>query len=90
MSAIVDATAETKKDEPLHINVKDLVFNYPGREPILRSLNMQLTNGARCLLIGANGAGKSSLLRILAGRYGDHFFFSVLINKLHIFLFLGI
>eukprot|EP00602_Paraphysomonas_sp_CaronLab_P003246 CAMPEP_0185018612 /NCGR_PEP_ID=MMETSP1103-20130426/1275_1 /TAXON_ID=36769 /ORGANISM="Paraphysomonas bandaiensis, Strain Caron Lab Isolate" /LENGTH=278 /DNA_ID=CAMNT_0027548475 /DNA_START=155 /DNA_END=991 /DNA_ORIENTATION=+ len=30
---------------------------------------MQLTNGARCLLIGANGAGKSTILRILAGRH---------------------
>ena len=41
-----------KKDEPLHIDVKDLTFNYPGRDAILRNLNMQLTNGARCLLIG--------------------------------------
>ena len=30
---------------------------------------MQLTNGARCLLIGANGAGKSTILRILGGRH---------------------
>ena len=39
------------------------------REPILRGLNMQLSNGARCLLIGANGAGKSSILRLLGGRH---------------------
>lgn len=30
---------------------------------------MQLSPGARCLLIGANGAGKSTILRILAGRH---------------------
>lgn len=30
---------------------------------------MQLTDGARCLLIGANGAGKSTLLRVLSGRH---------------------
>jgi len=60
---------ETTEKDPLHINVKDLTFSYTGREPILRNLNMQLTNGARCLLIGANGAGKSTLLRILAGRH---------------------
>lgn len=58
-----------EKKEPLHIDVRDLTFAYPGREPILRNLNMQLTNGARCLLIGANGAGKSSILRILGGRH---------------------
>eukprot|EP01031_Cornospumella_fuschlensis_P036256 gene36256-43982_t len=54
---------------PLHIDVKDLTFAYPGKDAVLRSLNMQLTDGARCLLIGANGAGKSTLLRILSGRH---------------------
>lgn len=54
---------------PIHIDVKDLTFGYVGREPVLRNLNMQLTNGARCLLIGANGAGKSTILRILSGRH---------------------
>jgi CCR4-NOT complex subunit CAF16 len=53
----------------MHINVTDLTFGYAGREPVLSNLNMQLSNGARCLLIGANGAGKSTLLRILAGRH---------------------
>lgn len=57
------------KEEPMHINVNDLTFGYVGREPVLRHLNMQLTNGARCLLIGANGAGKSTILRILSGRH---------------------
>lgn len=54
---------------PMHIDVNDLTFGYAGREPVLRNLNMQLTNGARCLLIGANGAGKSTILRILSGRH---------------------
>jgi ABC-type bacteriocin/lantibiotic exporter with double-glycine peptidase domain len=44
-------------EQPLHINVRDLTFAYPNQAPVLRNLNMQLTNGARCLLIGANGAG---------------------------------
>jgi CCR4-NOT complex subunit CAF16 len=55
--------------DPMHVNVKDLTFGYVGREPVLRNLNMQLTDGARCLLIGANGAGKSTILRILSGRH---------------------
>lgn len=54
---------------PLHIDVNNLTFGYAGREPVLRNLNMQLTDGARCLLIGANGAGKSTILRILSGRH---------------------
>lgn len=52
-----------------HVDVRNLTFAYPGRPAVLRDLNMQLTDGARCLLIGANGAGKSTLLRILAGRH---------------------
>ena len=36
---------------------------------MLRNLKMQLPNGARCLLIGANGAGKSTILRVLSGRH---------------------
>ena len=48
---------------------QDLTFGYVGREPVLRNLKMQLTNGARCLLIGANGAGKSTILRVLSGRH---------------------
>jgi CCR4-NOT complex subunit CAF16 len=61
--------SEVSAQSPLHIDVQNLTFAYPGRDPILRNLNMQLTNGARCLLIGANGAGKSSILRILGGRH---------------------
>ena len=36
---------------------------------MLQGLSLQLERGSRTLLIGANGAGKSSLLRILAGRH---------------------
>jgi ABC-type bacteriocin/lantibiotic exporter with double-glycine peptidase domain len=54
MSSFDTKSSEGSKETeaPLHIDVRDLTFNYPGREPILRNLNMQLTNGARCLLIG--------------------------------------
>lgn len=69
MSTFAPNTAATELEQPMHIDVKDLTFGYVGREPVLRHLNMQLTNGARCLLIGANGAGKSTILRILSGRH---------------------
>jgi CCR4-NOT complex subunit CAF16 len=63
------AEVEPQENRIMHIDVNDLTFGYVGREPVLRNLNMQLTDGARCLLIGANGAGKSTLLRILSGRH---------------------
>jgi CCR4-NOT complex subunit CAF16 len=51
------------------VDIKNLTFAYPGQPPVLKDLNLQLTEGSRCLLIGANGAGKSTLLRILSGRH---------------------
>lgn len=69
MASSSSAGDEGAAAAPMHIDVKDLTFGYAGREPVLRHLNMQLTNGARCLLIGANGAGKSTILRILSGRH---------------------
>ena len=41
--------------DAMHIDVKNLTFGYAGRKPVLKNLNMQLTDGDRCLLIGANG-----------------------------------
>ena len=52
------------------IEVRGLTFAYPGaREPVLDDLSFALPAGARCLLLGANGVGKSTLLRLLAGRH---------------------
>lgn len=50
----------------LHINVNNLTFRYQAdQRPILNNLNMQLTDGARCLLIGANGAGKNIFIVLM-------------------------
>ncbi|KAJ3382812.1 CCR4-NOT regulatory complex component [Lobulomyces angularis] len=49
------------------IEVKDLNFSF-GAEPVLQDFSLTLPKGSRCLLTGANGAGKSTILRILAGK----------------------
>ncbi len=52
------------------IAIHDLTFRYPGTaEPVLRELSLALDPGARCLLLGANGVGKSTLLRLIGGRH---------------------
>ncbi len=52
------------------IEVRDLVFSYPGAAaPIFSRLSFALAPGARCLLLGANGVGKSTLLRLIGGRH---------------------
>ena len=56
------------------VEVTDLTFSYDSDPDnvILQHLNLTLPTGSRCLLIGCNGSGKSSLLRILAGRHLTH------------------
>src|SRR6266581_1477186 len=41
-------------------------FHPPDRE-VLRGINISMFPGAKIGVLGANGAGKSSLLRIMAG-----------------------
>jgi CCR4-NOT complex subunit CAF16 len=55
-------------DEPAVV-VRRLTFAYPGGTSVFRGLSLAIPAGARCLLLGANGVGKSTLLRLLAGRH---------------------
>lgn len=51
------------------VDVQNLTFRFNSEsEPALHDCNLALTRGSRCLLIGANGAGKSTILRLLAGK----------------------
>lgn len=44
------------------VEVSNLFFRFnPDTPDILRDVNLELQRGSRCLLIGANGAGKSPL-----------------------------
>jgi len=55
---------------PPALEIRDLTFAYPGLPaPIFSRLSFVLPAGARCLQLGANGVGKSTLLRIVAGRH---------------------
>src|SRR5437762_13809135 len=57
------------KDGPA-IEVRGLGFRYPGAPaPVWSGLDLSIAAGARCLLLGANGVGKSTLLRLIAGRH---------------------
>eukprot|EP00158_Paraphelidium_tribonemae_P006422 Partr_v1_DN27811_c1_g1_i1_m23135 putative (ABC) transporter len=60
-------TAPISEQPSAAISVKNLSFSYGGPQ-ILSDLTLELPYGSRCLLVGCNGVGKSSLLRILAGK----------------------
>ncbi len=49
------------------IQIKDLHFGYPRQEELFNSLSVHLEAGSITGLLGKNGAGKTSLLKLLTG-----------------------
>lgn len=47
------------------IDFKDVTFAYPGKEPCLREMTWSIGPGDRIGILGANGAGKTSLLKLI-------------------------
>lgn len=63
------ATNSETTDSPVLplANVVNLCFNYDGI-PCLHNITLGIEPGSRIILIGSNGAGKSTFLRLLAGK----------------------
>ncbi|MFF9568810.1 ABC transporter ATP-binding protein [Streptomyces sp. NPDC014685] len=54
--------------EPPPVTVEGLTFRYPGaEEPVLRDVNLSIPAGGSLALVGATGAGKSTLAALIAG-----------------------
>eukprot|EP00955_Chlamydomonas_euryale_P037799 350891-Chlamydomonas_euryale.AAC.3 len=51
------------------IQLAGVSFSYPGCPPTLKDLRLEIPRGSRCLLIGANGTGKTTMLQLVAGKY---------------------
>ena len=47
-----------------------VTFGYPGREPVLRALDLHVTAGETIAIVGANGAGKSTIAHLML-RFAD-------------------
>lgn len=50
------------------IEVKNLAYVFPDQTVGIHPTSFSLPSGSRTLLIGANGAGKSTILKVLAGK----------------------
>lgn len=56
-------------DTPDSVVVRCLSFSFPFSPPVIHDLSLELPRGSRCLLTGANGAGKTSLLQVGMARW---------------------
>ncbi len=55
------------------IEMKDLSFSYPGTEKkVLDNLNLKFEKGQRYALVGENGSGKTTIVKLLLGLYDDY------------------
>ncbi|KAH0861736.1 hypothetical protein HID58_089997, partial [Brassica napus] len=66
---------EEKRDTTVEIS--GLRFTYPGidghpppgSKPLIEDFSLKLDSSERCLLVGSNGAGKTTILKILGGKH---------------------
>jgi len=50
------------------VSLEDMAFSYPGaKAPLFESVNLKLEPGSTLVFTGANGSGKSTMARLLAG-----------------------
>lgn len=75
LRTVFDQPPEASGDRPLSgrargaVCFSDVRFTFPGREPLLRGLDLDLAPGDRVALLGANGAGKTALIHLLLRFY---------------------
>ncbi len=57
----------SKQSGKTPLEVQKLSFAYPGKEPLYKDLSFSLTRGEKFLIVGENGIGKSTLLKLIIG-----------------------
>ena len=51
------------------INVKNLRFSYVNKEEVIRGINLEIQPGEKIAIVGATGAGKSTLINLISRFY---------------------
>ncbi len=58
------------KKEPFILEFNNVSFTYPeSKRPILKNFNLTIKNGEKIALVGENGAGKSTIIKLLLRFY---------------------
>ena len=51
-----------------HVTVSNLAYAHPGGDQLFGEVSFKVSPGQHVGLVGANGVGKSTLFRVLAGQ----------------------
>ena len=69
-SHAVHGTAQSGIDESAGIEFSHVSFTYPGAtKPVIRDLTLTIRPGQSVALVGSNGSGKTTIVKLLAGLY---------------------
>ena len=79
-----DFPVKTEAAQPKIIELEDVSFSYVPGKPIFEHLNFQLMKDSRIVIIGANGMGKSTFIKLLMGNLKPTSGFHQIISNLRI------
>lgn len=60
---------EISKSERIVLEAKHIRYSYPGGIPVLRDFNWKLPAGSMYAVLGGNGSGKTTVLKLMGGIY---------------------
>ncbi|MBR5868534.1 MAG: ABC transporter ATP-binding protein, partial [Clostridia bacterium] len=56
-------------DGPFSVEFRNVTFSYPGSAPVLQDFSLSIASGEKIALVGVNGAGKTTIVKLLCGFY---------------------
>lgn len=55
--------------EKCDIEFKNVSFSYNGKTPVIKNLSLKVNSGEKIAVVGENGAGKTTMMKLLLGFY---------------------
>lgn len=67
-----DQTSGSMNHFENNISIKDLTFSYVENSPVIENLNVEFSKGLKYAIVGGNGCGKTTLLKLLQGSFREY------------------